>query len=184
MTRRDAGAVLAKTIAILAMTPGGFAERIPAAGVDDFDFLIGEWSVLHRRLTRRLAGDTNWIEFTGTASARKILGGMGNFDEFHIPLPSGEYIGSTLRLFSPATELWSIYWMDSRNPVLDPPMTGKFSEGRGLFYGDDTFEGRRIRVRFIWTPLTPTSCRWEQAFSADAGASWETNWTMAFTRKR
>ncbi len=148
----------------------------------DFDFLIGDWSVLHRRLRRRLAGDTEWDEFTGPASARKILGGLGNFDEISLPLPSGAYAGATVRLFNPATRLWSIYWMDSRNPVLDPPMVGKFSDGRGLFYGDDRLDGRAIRVRFIWTPITAQSCRWEQAFSEDEGRSWETNWVMSFTR--
>jgi hypothetical protein len=150
--------------------------------VNDFDFLIGDWSVFHRRLKRRLVGDTEWIEFTGPASARKILDGFGNFDEFQILLPSGAYVGSTVRLFNPATQLWSIYWMDSRNPTLDPPMVGKFSDGRGLFYGDDSFEGRPIRVRFIWSPMTMRTCRWEQAFSADGGSTWETNWVMAFSR--
>jgi hypothetical protein len=148
----------------------------------DFDFLIGDWSVQHRRLRRRLVDDTGWDEFTSSASARKILGGLGNFDEIAIPLPSGAYLGATLRLFNPATRLWSIYWIDSRHPVLDPPMVGQFSEGRGLFYGDDRLDGRPVRVRFIWTPVTAQSCRWEQAFSADEGRTWETNWTMSFTR--
>jgi hypothetical protein len=70
--------------------------------------------------------------------------------------------------------------MDSRNPVLESPMVGKFSEGRGLFYGDDRLDGRPIRVRFIWTPMTAASCQWEQAFSADEGRSWETNLIMSF----
>ena len=72
--------------------------------------------------------------------------------------------------------------MDSRNPALDPPMIGKFTGTQGVFYGDDSFEGRPIRVRFIWTAVSPTECRWEQAFSADGEQSWETNWTMQFTR--
>ena len=72
--------------------------------------------------------------------------------------------------------------MDSRNPVLDAPMRGRFSDGRGRFYGEETFQGRPIRVRFIWTPMTPTTCRWEQAFSEDDGKTWETNWIMSFTR--
>lgn len=152
------------------------------SSANDFDFLIGNWSVFHRRLNRRLARDTEWIEFTGPATARPILGGLGNFDEIAIALPSGPYLGATLRLFNPATQLWSIYWMESRNPALDPPMIGKFEDGRGLFYGDDVFEGRPIRVRFIWTPMTAAACRWEQAFSDDGGQSWETNWIMAFTR--
>jgi hypothetical protein len=160
------------------MTPSG--SRV--TGANDFDFLIGNWSVRHRRLKRRLAGDTESIEFSGPASARSILGGLGNFDEYHIDLPSGAYIGSTLRLFNPATGLWSIHWMDSRDPKLDPPMIGSFEGGRGLFFGDDTFEGKPIRVRFIWSGMTASACHWEQAFSIDGGESWETNWTMSFTR--
>jgi hypothetical protein len=61
-------------------------------------------------------------------------------------------------------------------------MVGSFSGGRELFFGDDHLEGRPIRVRFIWSPMTASSCRWEQAFSQDGGKTWETNWTMGFAR--
>ena len=151
-------------------------------GANDFDFLIGDWSVVHRRLKRRLVGETQWLEFTGPASVRKILDGLGNIDEYRIDLPEGAFTGATLRLFNLATRDWTIYWMDSRNPKLDPPMVGRFEDGRGIFFGDDSFDGKPIRVRFIWSPLTGTTCRWEQAFSADGGKTWETNWTMSFTR--
>ena len=57
-------------------------------GATDFDFFIGAWSVRHRRLERRLEQNTNWIEFSGPASARKILGDLGNIDEIAINLPS------------------------------------------------------------------------------------------------
>jgi hypothetical protein len=30
----------------------------------------------------------------------------------------------------------------------------------------------------------PDACHWEQAFSGDGGKTWETNWTMTFTRQR
>jgi hypothetical protein len=152
------------------------------SGVNDFDFLIGRWEVLHRQLKLRLAGDSEWTEFFGTAKAQKILAGFGNLDEFQIALPSGPYIGSTLRLYSPSMRRWSIYWMDSRNPKLDPPMVGHFYDGRGLFFGKDTFDGKPIDVRFIWSDMTSSSCRWEQAFSADGGKIWETNWVMRFSR--
>jgi hypothetical protein len=151
-------------------------------GVDDFDFLIGDWSVVHCRLKRRLMGETEWVEFSGPATARKILDGLGNIDEYQIDLPAGAYVGSSLRLFNPATQNWSIYWMDSRDPTLDPPMVGRFKDDQGLFFGDDSFEGQQIRVRFIWSGMARTTCRWEQAFSVDGGASWETNWIMTFTR--
>jgi hypothetical protein len=154
------------------------------AGAADFDFLIGEWSVRHRRLDRRLEASTNRIEFAGSASVRSLLGGLGNVDEIAIDLPAGPFVGATLRLFDPSTRLWTIHWMDSRNPRLDPPMAGRFRNGRGLFYGDDQHEGRPIRVRFIWTPVSPGISTWEQAFSADGERTWETNWTMEFLRRR
>jgi hypothetical protein len=44
------------------------------------------------------------------------------------------------------------------------------------------FQDRHIFNRFIWTMHGPDSCRWEPAYSVDGGRSWETNWTMEFTR--
>ena len=152
------------------------------SGAQDFDFFVGHWTIKHRQLRRRLAGDAEWIEFDGATSMRKFLNGFGNIDETEIRSPRGEYHGATLRLFDPTTGSWSIYWLDSRNPRMDTPMVGRFEAGVGLFYADEDFEGRPIKVRFIWTPVTPDRCNWEQAFSADGGATWETNWFMAMTR--
>ena len=44
------------------------------------------------------------------------------------------------------------------------------------------FAGRPVRVRFVCSGVT-TPPRWEQALSGDDGATWETNWTMDFTRR-
>ena len=44
------------------------------------------------------------------------------------------------------------------------------------------FEGKPIRVRFIWSGVTTPTPRWEQAFSEDGGETWETNWITDFTR--
>jgi hypothetical protein len=54
----------------------------------------------------------------------------------------------------------------------------------GTFYGDDTVKGKRVRARFIWSNITPTSCHWEQAASPDEGKTWETNWVQDVTRVR
>jgi hypothetical protein len=40
-----------------------------------------------------------------------------------------------------------------------------------------------IYMRFIWSEITETSSRWEQAFSADGGKTWEINWIMEFIRE-
>ncbi|HEX2114870.1 MAG TPA: DUF1579 domain-containing protein, partial [Alphaproteobacteria bacterium] len=99
-----------------------------------------------------------------------------------IELPGGTYRGAALRLFDPAQGLWSIWWADSRDPGLQSPVHGRFKNNVGTFLGDDALRGRPIRVRYIWSDMTATSARWTQAFSPDAGTTWETNWIMEFTR--
>jgi len=47
---------------------------------------------------------------------------------------------------------------------------------------DTEFRYDREPVRFDWLVDTADRCRWKQAFSFDAGASWETNWCMHFAR--
>ena len=122
-----------------------------------------------------------WDEFEAACGARALLGGLGNEDEFRTDFwPS--FIGMTLRFFNPQTKQWAIYWVDSRRGVLEPPVFGGFDGETGLFFGDDTFEGRPIRVRFIWRHEGTQTASWEQAFSTDGGETWETNWTMAMTR--
>jgi hypothetical protein len=144
----------------------------------DFDFLFGHWSVLNRRLRRRLVGSCEWEEFAAEMVARPLLDGMGNEDEFRTDHDGG-MIGMSFRFFDPRSRLWSIYWADSRRcGRLDPPVVGSFADGVGMFEGTDTHQGRAVRVRFIWSRTDAPEPRWEQAFSADGGQTWETNWIM------
>jgi len=163
-------------------------EKDPASatvrdGRHDFDFFVGRWSVAHRRLRRRLAGDTQWDEFGGLCEMRQMVGGLVNVDDNIIELPAGTYRAATVRAFDPATQSWSIWWIDGRNPRLEPPVIGRFENGVGTFLGDDTFEGRAITVRFLWSQMKDGRLSWEQAFSTDGGKSWETNWIMISTRR-
>ena len=149
----------------------------------DFDFFMGIWKCRHRYLVKRLASCHDWIEFDGSCAARKILGGWGNSDESEINLPGDSYRGMSLRTWDPMKRVWTIHWLDSRCPgQLFPPVKGRFENGIGVFYGDHQLKGRAIRVRYLWSRITPDSARWEQAFSLDEGNSWETNWYMDFTR--
>lgn len=157
-------------------------NKAPPASLGDFDFFVGSWQARHHRLVGRLVGSDQWQDFEGTCEMRKILGGNGNLDESVLHIPSGTYEGVTLRLFDPARRTWSIYWLDSRAAALDTPMIGGFDGDRGIFYADEEIDGRPILVRFLWFNDHAGQCRWEQAFSPDRGASWETNWTTHFTR--
>ena len=152
-------------------------------GRHDFDFLFGHWTILNRRLDRRLAGSRTWVEFEASGEARPCLGGIGNVDEFRTVLPDGDpLIGLTVRIFDPCTRVWSLYWADSRSATLFPPVTGSFQNGVGEFLGDDVQDGIPVNVKFRWSNITPESARWEQAMSVDGGATWEWNWVMEFSR--
>jgi hypothetical protein len=149
----------------------------------DWDFLVGRWNVKHRRLKARLAGSTEWEEFNGTSTEWLTMGGAGTFDDNVIELPSGTYRAVGIRAYDPKSRQWSIWWLDERHPTaIEPPVMGGFKDGTGTFIGDDTFNGRPIKVRFRWSKITANSAHWDQAFSPDNGATWETNWDMDFTR--
>jgi hypothetical protein len=147
---------------------------------EDFDFLIGSWTVHNRYLKERLRGSNEWIEFDATVEARYLLDGLANIDEYRALRNGTPVIGTTLRLYNPRTSEWTIHWADTVNPgVLLPPMVGRFRDDCGEFYGDEQVNGRRVLCRFRWFRAP----RWEQAFSDDEGKTWETNWIMTFTRK-
>jgi uncharacterized protein DUF1579 len=154
------------------------------SGLHDFDFLVGRWHVHHRRLREMLTDKREWVEFEGTSVVQKVLGGYGITDDNVIEFPDGPYRGASLKAFDAQSGRWSIWWLDSRSPLgpLDPPVRGGFQDGTGTFFADEIFKGKPIRVRFTWSGITPTTCHWEQAFSTDGGATWETNWLMDFTR--
>ena len=147
--------------------------------VHDFDFLAGAWTVSNRRLTARGVGSTDWDEFPATACATLYLDSVANVDE--IRFPTKGWAGISVRTFDRAKRQWSIYWVNSRDGVLFPPVVGGFDGAVGEFYGEDTDDGRLVKVRFRWTKHGPDRADWEQAFSTD-GATWETNWTNSFVR--
>ena len=149
----------------------------------DFDFLFGKWSVRHRRLKSRLTGCTEWETFSGTSEARPILGGVGNIDDNVLELPAGTYTAASIRVFDPDKKQWSIWWLDSRTANMDTPVRGSFVSRVGTFYAVDELRGKPVKVRFLWSHITGNSAKWEQAFSPDGGANWETNWTMEFARR-
>jgi hypothetical protein len=151
-------------------------------GRHDFDFLFGRFRVHNRRLVTRLQGSTEWHEFEATTEARGLPTGLGNEDVFRSEHMPG-FVGMSFRFYDPEAKTWAIHWVDNQSGVLQPPVIGSFAGEVGIFQGSDVFCGRPISVRFIWSATTTNRPRWEQAFSEDGGKTWETNWTMEFTRE-
>jgi hypothetical protein len=149
---------------------------------NSFDWFVGTWQSAQRRLRRPLAGRHEWYEFSGEHRCWNVLDGAANVDE--ALFPSEGFGGVTLRLYDKERDVWSLYWASSRTGLSPEPVVGRFGEdGRGVFIGDDTWEGRSIKVLYVWSDITETTARWEQSFSADGGATWELNWVAEFSRR-
>lgn len=151
-------------------------------GRRDFDFEIGTWNTKLKRLAKPLTGSTDWVEYEGTTVVRKIWNGAANLVELDVEGPAGRIEALSLRLYNPESRQWSLNFSNIRGGTMSPPTIGEFSNGRGEFYSQETLGGRAILVRFIISDITPTSCHFEQAFSADGGKTWEVNWIADDTR--
>lgn len=164
------------------------SESAPAAardGQQDFDWEFGNWTTNVRVLRNPLSGAApDWAEFSGISEVRPILGGRSNIVELSVKSPKGAIEGVALRLYNPQSRQWSLNYASLRGGVLTAPVYGKFDgKGRGAFYGQDMLDGRAILVRFVITVVSANEARFEQAYSADGGSSWETNWIAVDTRR-
>jgi hypothetical protein len=148
------------------------------SGQQDFDFEHGTWTTKVRVLRNPLSGAAPiWAEYEGTSVVRPLLGGRANFVELAVHGNSGSIEGGSLRLYNPLTRQWSINFASLRNGMLTAPVYGGFDgRGRGLFHGQDMLDGRAILVRFAIEQVSQREARFEQAYSADGGVTWETNW--------
>lgn len=165
-------------------TPGAAPPKAPPErdGQHDFDFEIGTWRTHVSRLVRPLSGSSAWVEYDGTSVVRAVWSGRANLLELDVAGPSGRIEGLSLRLYDPEARTWSLNFSNRRTGTLSPPTIGKFQDGRGEFFSEETLDGRPIRVRFVVSEITSTSCRFEQAFSDDGGKTWEVNWIATDTR--
>lgn len=182
--------VLALAVLPLALPAPASAQQPPAEaeaqrdGSRDFDWEIGTWTT-ELRLRAPLSGSSQWAEYRGTSTIRALSANRANVVELAVEGASGSRIeGLSLRLYNPQTRQWSLSFASMRNGVLTAPVYGAFdANGRGLFYGQDMIDGRAVLVRFVISEVTANSARFEQAYSADAGATWEVNWIAVDTRR-
>ncbi|HEV7930664.1 MAG TPA: hypothetical protein VGP12_11100, partial [Nitrosospira sp.] len=105
-----------------------------ASSSKDFDFYFGKWNIHNRKLKARLAGSDEWLEFDAYQECRPLLLGSANMDNFRAETDGKLVEAIALRLFNPATRLWSIYWADSNLVAMDPPQVGSFEGPLGRFF--------------------------------------------------
>jgi len=160
------------------------SSRAAAArdGQHDFDFEIGVWKTHLKRLVHPLSGSTTWVELDGTTVVRKVWNGRANLAELETDAASGHLEVLSLRLYDPQSRQWSLNTANIKSGTLSVPTIGEFKDGRGEFFDQESFNGRTILVRNVWSDMTADSCRFEQSFSDDGGKTWEVNWIAIDTR--
>jgi hypothetical protein len=172
-------------LACLALAlPAAAAEPAaqPADGRHAFDFEFGSWTMHLKRLVKPLSGSHDWVEYDGSSIVHPIWGGAANVGEIDISGPAGRIQGMSVRVYNPAADQWGLSFASARGGTLGPAMIGGFQGGRGEFYDQETFNDRAIFVRFIFSDITPTTFKLEQAFSDDGGKTWEPNWIATFSK--
>jgi hypothetical protein len=168
--------------------PGHGPSRAARSGADpgepgqhDFDFAFGTWKTHIRRLKDPMSPSSDWVEYDGTHTVRKVWHGRANLGELEADGPAGHIEALSPRYFNPQTHLWSVSYGTRRDGSLGGTLVGEFKNGRGEFYGEETFKSRVVLVREIYTLVDATTRKLEVAYSADGGNRWETNWIMTDT---
>src|SRR5260221_1723059 len=167
--------------------PAAAAQEPPPSGElrdgqHDFDFNIGTWKTHIRRLLHPLSGSNDWVELNGTVHVRKSWNCLAQFEEIEADGSTGHFEGLTLFLYNPRAHQWGQYFVNSAVGVLNQPAIGEFKNGRGELFGQESFNGRTIFVRFVWSDITPNSHHVEQSFSDDGGKTWQPNLVATLTR--
>jgi hypothetical protein len=170
----------------VAQTDSGAANATIAErdGQHDFDFNFGTWRTDIKRLSDPLTGSKAWIELNGTVRVRKVWNGRGQLEEIEADGPNGHWEGLTLFLYNPQSHQWSQSYANRKDGILDTPSIGEFKNGRGELFDQETFNGRAVLLRAVWSDIMPDSHHFEQAFSDDGGKTWEPNFVATLAREK
>jgi hypothetical protein len=171
------GAMVAGSCSVPASAEPAMQSSAAHDGRHDFDFELGTWKFRVRKLPNALSGGHRWVELDGTSKTCRLWHGRAQIEQMEVSGGGQSIEGMTLRLYSPQTRQWSLYWATSKEGTMGgPPNIGEFKNGVGEFYADDLYEGRYVLIRYVWSRITPTSAHFEQSLSDDGGRTWVANW--------
>lgn len=168
---------------ILLLWPCAPVSAQSADGARDFDWEIGAWET-HVRVRAPLSEEATWAEFRGTSIVHGFSDGRANMVELDVASGERRIEGVSLRLYNPQTRQWSLNFASMRDGQLTSPVYGGFENGRGVFFGRDTVDGRVVLVRFVISDVSANSARFVQSYSSDGGETWIDNWIAIDTRRR
>ncbi len=153
-------------------------------GAHDFDFSVGTWHTHVRRFPDPFSPERSSFEIDGTKVVRNIWGGRAKLEEIEADSPKGHWEALTLFLFNPKSRQWSQIFLNSQMGAISSALVGSFNGGRGELYQQDTFKGRSILVRGVWSDITPDSHGYTESYSDDGGKTWKAAFIAKLTREK
>ncbi len=137
-----------------------------------FDFWIGEWNVNLRAIQK----DLSWKDTTkAKVKIYPVLDGKAILELWDSPIIKG----FSLRYCDASKGKW-VLWLNWPNDKASSfrSLGGAFRHGRGEFFSKEN----GVISRFTFCDISPTSLRWDDAYSKDGGKTWTYDWVMEFSR--
>lgn len=178
MRRLQLASILLLALPLPAQTPA-----TPRDGTHDFDFNIGTWHTHIRRVTDPFSPSSPSIELNGTVTVKPVWNGKAQLEQIEAAGPNGHWEGMTLFLYNPESHEWSQTFANNKMGAPGTPNIGFFANGRVELYGQDTFKGKFILVRAVWSDISSEGHHYAESYSNDAGRTWHLSFTAELTRQ-
>jgi hypothetical protein len=175
---RLSGLTAAGVLACLALPA---QAQAPRDGAHDFDFAHGKWHTHAVQVRDPFEGGTHTVTLDGTKTSRALWGGKAWVEEIEADGPDGHWEGMTFFVYNPTSHQWSQTYVDGGGEM-EAPTIGSFRNGRGEFYGVETYKGRNVLVRGVWSDITKDSHHYDISLSDDGGRTWVTAFKADLTR--
>jgi len=156
----------------------------PRDEAHDFDFISGVWSAHFRHVLDPFAGGHRAVELDGTISVDKVWNGRAWLEQIDAQGAGSHWGGMAIFLYNPKTHQWSQSFVNRESGAWAAPLIGDFRSGRGELYSQDSYGGRSILVRGVWSDITPDSHDYTECLSDDGGATWQLGLLVHWTRVR
>jgi hypothetical protein len=163
-------------LALLLLVTAAHAQAPPAYECTSpeskaLDFWIGEWELTYAGEGGKPAKSRNRIT--------KVLNGCAILEEFS-GAPGTKLDGRSYSVYDRHARQWKQTWVDNTGSYLD--FTGTTDGGDAVFIRDAERQGKRFKQRMIFQDVKADSLTWRWQRSDDAGATWVTQWEIAYRR--
>jgi len=132
-----------------------------------FDFWIGSWSL-------------QWADGRGTNRIQRILGGRVIEETFDGQTPTGRYRGRSWTVYDAEIGIWQQTWVDDQGAFT--VFEGTVRDDRMILSRTTTRDGVEVQQRMVWHSIVLDRLVWDWERSTDDGVSWETLWSITYTR--